>query len=155
MQKLLLLCVTIHKKILEKDVNVANTGPTPKISHEELKVVETSLQYFDPGASVMDLLLFRRLRSEAARRKCLCGVGLAKRRRATSPLVKLVVGEGDRRPYSPQECSLKIGVEPRQIAPSPVLCSKLRPASNYPLAAMHFVELDPILLSIRRDKQLL
>ncbi|GFX99656.1 hypothetical protein TNCV_3053131 [Trichonephila clavipes] len=52
----------------DEDVNVGNTVQTPKISlSEELKDIETALQYFEQLiASVMDIL-FLRLRDEAGK----------------------------------------------------------------------------------------
>ncbi|GFX33520.1 hypothetical protein TNCV_1931871 [Trichonephila clavipes] len=50
--------VTIDERMVEnyEDINVEETVQTPKISHSEgLKAVEAILQYFEQGASVMDL----------------------------------------------------------------------------------------------------
>ncbi|GFU73106.1 hypothetical protein TNCV_1353971 [Trichonephila clavipes] len=56
----------------DEDANFEETEQTPKTSHSErLKFVETALQYFEQQVvSVMDLLLLRRLRDEAAK----CGM---------------------------------------------------------------------------------
>ncbi|GFU41457.1 hypothetical protein TNCV_4586051 [Trichonephila clavipes] len=68
----IIVAVSLNEKIPgnDKGVKAVDTVKTPKRSHrEELKAVETTLQYFEQGASVMYLLFFRRLRDEAAKRR--------------------------------------------------------------------------------------
>ncbi|GFS59131.1 hypothetical protein TNCV_70091 [Trichonephila clavipes] len=72
--------------------------------------------------------------------------------RAVSPLVWLVEGEETWEALDhPRVFSLKIGMEPRKIVLLPAWCSKFRLTSGVkiqPLAAINYVSLDLMLLSI-------
>ncbi|GFY08798.1 hypothetical protein TNCV_4659911 [Trichonephila clavipes] len=64
--------VTVNEKIPKNDenFNVEDSVHTHKISYSlGLKAVKTTVQYFKPGASVMDLLFLRCLRDEEAKRR--------------------------------------------------------------------------------------
>ncbi|GFY24194.1 uncharacterized protein TNCV_1012471 [Trichonephila clavipes] len=68
----IIVAVTVNKKMSEnnEDVNVENTVQTSRISHREreTKDCQNPPRLFKQGASVMDLLFFRRLRDEASKR---------------------------------------------------------------------------------------
>ncbi|GFT66405.1 hypothetical protein TNCV_3208461 [Trichonephila clavipes] len=81
---------SVNEKIPEnaEDVNVEDTEQTPKISHiEGPKAVETSLRYFEQGASVMDLLFLRRLRDETAKHAACRVLHVQQRQSAECPAV--------------------------------------------------------------------
>ncbi|GFS72510.1 hypothetical protein TNCV_2116471 [Trichonephila clavipes] len=64
--------VTVNEKMPEinEHVSVKNTEQTFKMSHcEELTVVETALQYFEQGASVIKFLFLWHLRDEETKRR--------------------------------------------------------------------------------------
>ncbi|GFV78217.1 hypothetical protein TNCV_1036851 [Trichonephila clavipes] len=52
-------------------VNVEDIVQIPKVSHcERLKAVKTTIQYFEQGALVMDLIFLRLLHDETANAAC-------------------------------------------------------------------------------------